>query len=208
MRLDDNMRISMRSKIIAGAKKYNDYLMNKLFMVVCEDGSVHEVRFFASDFQHLTGLLSDLSETEFFQRCYDATLSVNNILEEQRYNLSTLKYKHKIISDIEKIIYGDSSQSLFMMNLHTKTSDYPVAIRNKSLKACVCFRQDIHRARSLRKYSNSENADNQLEIIGIFAKPIGSSKYTELVYFKNTELFLSFELDMTVFSDDVIAKIS
>lgn len=44
--------------------------------------------------------------------------------------------------------------------------------------------------------------------IGIFAKPIGSAKYTELVYFKNTELFLNFEFDMTVFSDDVIAKIS
>lgn len=206
--LNESVRTILREKVITGADKYNRYLMNKVFLVVCEDGSLHNVRFFAKDFQHLTGVLSDLSEGEFFTRCSNRTLSVNNIAEQQKYNASTLRYKTDVILDIEKIIYGDSSESLFMINLHTRTCDYPVAIRNQGLQACVGFKQTSHRARTIRKYSNSGNADDQLRIVGIFAKTQEESKYTELVYLINNATFSALEIDFNLFSDEIIARLS
>ena len=207
-RLNESKRTAIRNKIITGADKYNKFLMNKVFLVICEDGSLHNVRFFAKDFQHLTGILSDLSQKDFFQKSLDKTLTVDNILEEQKYDGYTLKYKTNIIENIERIIYGDSSESLFMLNLHTRTFDYPVAIRNSGLKGCVGFKQASHRARTIRKYANSGNADKELKIIGIFSKSQEAPKYTEFVYLSGIEVFSALGIDMELFSNEIADKLT
>ena len=86
--IDIKTRNSMREKIIAGAKNFKIHLMNKTFAITCNNNEIYYVRFFAKDFQHLTGLLSNIPEMEFFERCYDETISVENILENQKYNQS------------------------------------------------------------------------------------------------------------------------
>ena len=207
-RFNETKRTAIRNKIITGADKYNKFLMNKVFLVICEDGSLHNVRFFAKDFQHLTGIHSDLSQKDFFEKALNKTLTVDNILEQQKYDGYTLKYKTNIIENIEKNIYGDSSESLFMLNLHTKTFDYPVAIRNSGLKGCVGFKQTNHRARTIRKYANSNNADKELKIIGIFSKSQEESKYTEFVYLSDIEVFSALELDMKLFSNEIVGKLT
>lgn len=184
-KINEQKRLIIRQKILAGAKCYKKYLMDKDFMVICEDGSIHRLKFFPKDFQHLTGILSDLSESDFFKRCYDKTISVQNILEDQKYNFSTLKFKTMKVEYIDKIIYGNSQNSLFMINLHTKTRDYPVAVRNKDLDTCIGFTGTVNRARTLRKYVKSEQADKQLEIIAIFGKRIPDQIYSEQIYVKS-----------------------
>lgn len=186
-KISEQIRLNIRARIINGARKYQNALVNKDFMVICEDGSIHFVRFFKNDFQHLTGLLSDLSENDFFTRCLNGTISVQNILEDQKYDISTLKDKTKKIEKINEIVYGNTANSLFMINLHTRTGTFPVAIRNKDISACVGFRGNSNRARTLRKYSNSGDADNQLEIIAIFARTMGIGLYAEKVYLKAAE---------------------
>lgn len=192
-RIDERFRALMRLKVINGAKKYKQYLIDKDFMVVCEDRSIHIVRFFKKDFKHLTGLLSDLADGDFFTKCSDGELSIQNILEMQKYNISTLKFKTNKIENIDKIVYNDTNKNLLMVKLHTNTGDYPVAIRNEDISMCIGFRDSNNHARTLRKYTNSGNADEQLKIIAIFAKPSNSSHniYTERVYF-NSNYFCLF----------------
>ena len=197
-------RLNMRTKVLNGAKKYDTKLINKIFWIICDDGSQHNVRFFKKDFQHLTGLLSDLPESEFYKRCCDNTLSLNNILPNQKYNLPTLRYKTNIINNIDDIIYGRSENSLFMINLHTHTIDYPVAIRNSNMNACIGFKDNSHRARTVRKYANSANADKQLKIIAIFSKQQSDKKYTNLVYLSDkTVLFEKISNIKELISEDI-----
>lgn len=77
-----------------------------------------------------------------------------------------------------------------MINLHTNTGDYPVAIRNKDIETCVGFRDKIHRARTLRKYANSADSDAEKEIIAIVSRKAGESVYDEMVYLKEAKLLM------------------
>lgn len=195
-KINISIRKNMRNKIIKGAVNYQNHLIDKDFMIICKDGKIHNVRFFKKDFQHLTGLLSDLSEIDFFERCLNGSILVSNILEDQKYNISTLRYKTKKIEIIDKIIYGNTNNSLFMINLHTNTGDFPVAIRNKDISTCIGFRGNGNRARTLRKYSNSSNADEQLEIIAIFGKHSSDKLYSEKVFLKDKDILLKTRSDV------------
>lgn len=83
-----------------------------------------------------------------------------------------------------------------MINLHTKTRDYPVAVRNKDMDTCIGFTGTINRARTLRKYAKSEQADKQLEIIAIFGKRIIDQIYSEQIYVKSREELLRIAPEM------------
>lgn len=180
--IDIKTRNSMREKIIAGAKNFKIHLMNKTFAITCNNNEIYYVRFFAKDFQHSTGLLSNIPEMEFFERCYDETISVENILENQKYNISTLKFKTNKVANIQDVMYSATDGGLFMINLHTHTRTYPVAIRNKNINVCVGFTGNMNRARTLRKYTNSNNTDEQLEIVSIFCKNNDPVLCDQLVY--------------------------
>lgn len=197
--IKEKHRKRMRNKIVVGAKKYKNFLIGKDFMVICEDGSTHDARFFSKDFIHLTGVLSDLDDERFFENSCAGTLAVGNILEEQKYNWDNLRNKTDRIEIIDQIIYGNTTNSLFMINLHTKTRDYPIAIRNSDMNTCIGFTDDIHRARSLRKYTNSNDADAQRNIIAIFGKRPNENIYGELVYIKNNDLLLEKKSDISQF---------
>ena len=177
----------LKEKIINGAQEYNAHLINKDFLIVCEDGYTDVVRFFKRDFLHLTGVSTNLNEESFYDNCVRRKLDVSNIKEKQKYNWNTLKSKAVRIEKIHKIIYADVQESLFMINLHTESTDFPVAIRNKSIATCVGFKEIINKARTLRKYDNSSNADEQKRIIAIFEKKQTDSLYSDLVYVSTVE---------------------
>lgn len=200
-KLKEKQRERLRDKIVNGAVQYKNKLMNKEFLVIVEDGCEYTVRFFEKDFVHLTGMSSDLSDERFFENSLMGTLSDGNILEDQKYNWSTLKGKTDRIEKIDQIIYGKTENSLFMINLHTNTGDYPVAIRNKDFETCVGFRDKIHRARTLRKYANSADADMEKEIIAIVSRKAGESVYDEIVYLKDAKL-------LTEKAQDIVTRIS
>lgn len=194
--LSPSNRARLRAKIVTGSQKYKTKLMGKIFCVICEDASEYNVRFFSKDFIHLTGVASDLDDERFFENSVKGLLTDGNILENQKYNWSTLKGKSDRIENIDQVIYGDSENSLFIINLHTNTSDYPTAIANKSINTCIGFRSELNRARTLRKYSNSMNADEKKEIIAIFSKIPGKDEYSEFVYMKDNRLLLEKKADI------------
>lgn len=172
----------LKDKIIKGARLYKKHLMDKDFLIVCEDGSSSVVKFFKADFLHLTGVKTNLTEDGFFDNSVGDTLDVANISEQQKYNWNTLKSKAIRIEKIHKILYENVKNTLFMINLKTNTKVFPVAIKNSNADTCIGFVGNINKARTLRKYSSSNNADAQKRILAIFEKKQTAQKYNKLVY--------------------------
>lgn len=77
--IDENKRKKLRENAIKGAEKYSHYLIDKDFLVICEDGTEHVIHFYKSDFKHLTGIKSNLNENDFFTNCVNRHLDLGNI---------------------------------------------------------------------------------------------------------------------------------
>ena len=180
--IDENKRKILRDNTIKGARQYSHYLVDKDFLVLCEDGKEYVLHFLKNDFRHLTGIKSDLRDDVFFQNSKKGHLDLGNIAEYQKYNWETLKSKSKGIVQIHKVLYENIQNSLFLINLHTNTRDFPVAIKNTNINACIGFVDSYHKARTLRKYNSSNNADLQKKISLIAAKKSNMVLYNELVY--------------------------
>ena len=202
--LSDNKKEKLKHQIIAGAQNYNQYLLNKVFKIVCEDGTAIDIRFFQNDFKHLTGLDSNLSDGKFFKFCRDSIIDIGNIKTFQRYNWDTLKNKGKRIAHIHEMLYQDGNLTLLLECLKTRTHPYPYAIRNDTNDICVCFVDRINKAKSLRKAHNSTDAKAVKNICSIFAKRTSDKKYRELVYLGDKELLLKNNSEIiNVLSDDI-----
>lgn len=180
-------RKKLRNNAINGAAQYAHYLMDKVFLVVCEDGKEYELRFLKSDYRHLTGITSNLDDDAFFNHCKSRTLDIGNINEYQKYNWDTLRTKTQRISQIHRLLYDGIKNALFMINLHTNTRDFPVAIKNTNINACVGFIDNNNKARTLRKYNSSNNADEQKKIYLIIARKQNNALCDELVYTSSIE---------------------
>ena len=184
--INENKRRRLRECIIKGAGNYAHYLIDKDFLILCEDGEEYIVHFLKGDFKHLTGVTTDLSDIDFYKSSIKCTLDIGNINENQKYNWATLKSKVKRISYIHRILYDNIQDSLFLINLHTNTRDYPIAIKNTNIDACIGFVEN-NNARTLRKYGSSNDADSQKKILMILAKRRKESLYEEIVYLSMVE---------------------
>lgn len=174
----------LRNKIIQGAKNYDIFLNNKKFLIICEDNSKIEINFFKEDFKHLTGINSDLSNSEFYKKAVNGTLSSANILTEQKYNWATLKGKSNRIEKIHEMLYQDADKTLLIKELVTHTNIFPYAIRNDAMNICVAFVSSINRARSLRKAGSSKDVSKEKSIIQILMKNNEDDDYKEIIYCK------------------------
>ena len=180
--LSEGHKFRLRKQIITGARNYNKYLINKVFKIVCEDGTEIDVRFFGSDFKHLTGLDSDLDNEKFYKNCVSGVIDIGNINDDQKYNWSTLQTKGKSIEKIHELLYADCQKTLLLELLHTNTFVFPYSVKNVANNICVGFASNANKARSLRKASSSLNSKSQKSIVSIFAKLSERDKYHELVY--------------------------
>lgn len=183
--IDENKRKKLRNNAIRGAAKYSHYLIDKDFLVICEDGTEYVLHFYKSDFKHLTGIKSNLNDDDFFTNCVNRHLDLGNISEYQKYNWETLNSKSKRIIQIHRIVYDNIQNTLFLINLHTNTKDFPVAIKNTNIDTCVGFLNTNNKARTLRKYNSSNDAEKEKKICLILAKKVNTTLYNELIYISN-----------------------
>lgn len=180
--LTEGHKEKIRSQIISGARNYKKLLMDKVFLIVCEDGTEYEVRFFKGDYKHLTGIYSNLDDKEFFEYCVNGKIDKGNIDTNQKYDWSTLKKKGRIVQNIQDILYKDNQKTLLLEALDTNTYVFPIAIKDIANDICIGFVSDIHKARSLRRAKNSNNAKVEKRIVAVLAKYNGAASYGELVY--------------------------
>lgn len=193
--LSEGHKERIRNRIIHGARMYHKYLCNKTFMVLCDDGSEEIVRFYKEDFQHLTGLISNLSDCIFFEHCLSGTIDKGNISSSQKYDWSTLNKKSKRIENIHHLLYNDGDKTLLLEDLYTNTYIFPVAIKNIGTDICIGFVTKRNRARSLRNSRNSNNAKSEKKIVAIFAKKESQPMYDELVYISS--IYKIYEMNST-----------
>lgn len=206
--IDDRKRLFLRDKIVKGSRQYRNKLMDKNILIICEDGQDYKVRFLKDDFIHLTGVKSNLSDSRFLENSYSGFLSIGNINPNQKYNWSTLKSKANRIEKIDKIIYADVQDSLFMEKLHTNTYEYDVAIRNTKMNACVGFKEEMNKARTLRKSTNSTNAESTKKIIAIFSKKTQEQLYNELIYINNVKTLIKIKPSIkNMLSHNIVRRI-
>lgn len=207
--LTDGNKTRIRNNIIEGAKNYDEFLIKKVFKIICLDGTQTRVRFFKNDFQHLTGIETDLSETDFYDMCLDERISNGNILSNQKYDWSTLKGKTNRIANLQELLYSETNKMLLLNNLITNTKIFPTAIRNDDIGTCVGFVSDINKARSLRKSGASQNSEEEKAIALIVAKKDDGTIFDELVYVKNKELIPTInELSSEDLSDEIKLSLS
>ena len=180
--LSNGHKAKLRKQIISGARNYNKYLINKVFRIVCEDGTEVDIRFFASDFKHMTGLYSNLSDDEFYKNSVSGKIDIGNISTHQKYNWSTLKTKGNHVEKIHEILYKDGKKTLLLEALDTNTLVFPYAVKNLSNNMCIGFVTDVNKARSLRKASSSIKAKTEKTIIAMFARLSENPQYHELIY--------------------------
>ena len=182
--------------IIAGARLYEKFLVPYDFLIVTNDGKYNEVRFNKGDFAHLVGVRSHLNDLDFYKNCIKGTIAENNINNQQRYDFGTIRKKIMRITKINKIVYANAQTNLVLVNLHTKTRDFPLAIKSTNDKMVVAFTgKDLH-ARSLRN-NNQTNANEKKNILAIFSKEKNSkSKYSNCVYLKNYKVLKSICCDL------------
>ena len=186
--LTEGHKNRIRNLLIQGARNYKKYLTDKVFKIVCADGSYFEVRFFESDFKHLTGVGSDLGNEDFYKNCVKGIISTGNIKSNQKYDWGTLKKKSKKIENIHQLLYKDGQKTILLDTLKTNTYIFPIAIKNEANDICIGFVSDIHRARSLRSANNSMEAKREIPIIAIFARKNNSKIFGELIYISGVSL--------------------
>ena len=195
-------------EVIAGARIYQKYLATNIFLIITEDGKYNEVRFNKNDFAHLVGVRSYLNDMDFFKNCIKGTLAENNIHDYQHYDFGTLRKKIIRIKKINRIIYANANTNLVLVNLHTNTSDFPLAIESIEDKMVVAFTGNDNHARSLRN-NNQTNSDVKKNIIAIFAKEKNSKyTYSNCVYLKKYRILRDIYFDLnTKVSIDILNKI-
>lgn len=180
--LSEGHKEKLRNQIVTGARNYKKFLMDKVFLIVCEDGFEYEARFFKRDYKHLTGLYSNLNDEIFFEYCCKGIIDKGNIDTNQKYNWGTLKKKGTLIQNIHELLYKDDQKTLLLEALDTNTCVFPIAIKDINNDICVGFVSDIHKARSLRQAKSSNKASMEKRIIAVFAKKNGTEWFDELVY--------------------------
>ena len=183
--LNQSSKKRIRKDAIEGARLYQKYLVTNTFLIVTEDGKSKEVCFNKKDFAHLVGVRSSLNDLDFYNHCTQGTLVESNINEQQYYDFGTIRKKIVRIKKINKIMYANADTNLILINLHTNTVDFPLAIESPKDKMVVAFTGNDNHARSLRN-NNQTNFDEKKKIIAIFSKKRDSKeKYTQLVYLKD-----------------------
>ena len=199
----------IREKIIQGSRNYNKYLKGKSFLVVTEEIEFYIITFPAKKYRHLTGVTTSLKEEEFFTNCLSGKIAISQISNEQKYNFKTLKKKALAIEKIHKIIYSDTTNSLFLKELHTNTSLFPVGIINDNLDICIGFKGKKLQIATLRTSNNSKDANEKKRILCIFAKGVNDELYNEIVYISNIKSVFSQKEELfNYLSSEIKDKIS
>jgi len=189
--LTEGHKNRLKNNIIQGAQNYEKYLRDKCFQVICEDGTKTYVRFFHADFKHLSGIQSDLDESDFYKKCVECKLNTGNILTNQKYGWDTLKGKAKRLANIHELLYQDTEKRLLLNQLKTNTYVFPIAIRNDEINSCIGFVSAAHKARSLRKAGSSNNYADSKKIVAILRKENQYETFDEFVYIEKNQNLLN-----------------
>ena len=168
--------------IINAAKNYNEYLKDKVFLIIYTENTVIkkvQVEFRGSHFLHLTGVHTKLSAKRFYEKCINRKLSIHDFELEKggktQQKLMVLPFLHELLYNncmignfinsgiyIRADYFIGNTRAILSVGFRTgKNFDFPVTL----------YREDI------RKLTQPTN-----KVLAIFAKDYKQEKYTECTY--------------------------
>lgn len=209
MSKDNSYKFKIRNNIIATAKLYQEYLLDKHFLIVYS-GKYVEIQFLSENFLHLTGVGTYLSATRFFDLCVSNQLTVNQFFYNSRYPARISKKK---VNNLSRILYLFNSDSIILEEVDTDTQFYEIGITE--LHFTLCFKNflesnDLYTVCSHRIEGKSANIVEKSKhayfIDYIFSKPAQNNKYDYMVFSNNVEIESSIILNML--SDDIRTKLN
>lgn len=189
-KLTEGKRKKLRELLIESVFKYKNNLLDKNFLIICEDYSFVELSFSKEKFKHLTGIQSIYNNTDFYKNCKNRTFAYSDINENQYYNYNTILKKCKNLFSIDKFLSSDIKDTLFLSNLHTNTRIFPVAIDNTARNICIGFNEQ-NIASTMRTSTSHLKSDEKKLIIAIFSKGKNEDLYNNLLYIKDTKELVS-----------------
>ena len=97
--MSQSFKTTVKEKLIQSAKSYSKLLAKRI--VIFSDDFIHSnsftIRFFKTNFLHLTGVTTSLSTELFFERCFNGEISENDFALDntsEQKGLVRLKMKH------------------------------------------------------------------------------------------------------------------
>ena len=97
--MQQSFKTKVREKLVQAAGNYAKLLDKEIILASdsFENTNLYIIRFFKSNFLHLTGVYTNLATEEFFEKCFDGSISENDfnieVTPEQK-GLVRLKMKH------------------------------------------------------------------------------------------------------------------
>lgn len=108
MELKNNL-FDFKQHLIDSAQSYFK-LLNIAVVIECNDfvnQKRYILRFFKDGFLHLTGLETDLSKNEFYEKCFSGTIATSDFYFGSRSDKKTVKRKLKSLKNIYDIFTKD-----------------------------------------------------------------------------------------------------
>ncbi len=170
--------------LLKSSDLFKENLMDKMFLFILSDkqGNVKpfEVRFHKSNFKHLSGVKTELSATDFFNRCINRRLSEKDF---EFANDGTTVLKLLVLPSLMTKNLGKANSVGDYNNSRPKLYTRKIA---GSMKGCIGFKIDNTSGDYVPNTLLNEDIRNvttdNLRIIATFRKYKNDKQYTECVY--------------------------
>ena len=132
--MGNEFKIRIREQLIEAAQDY--FKLTSITIVVESDEFVHQKRYLLkfnkSNFLHLTGVYSSLSANEFFDKCFNGTVALEDFDSNEQKNKSTIKKKMKNLVNLstsfnnEILVQEDFIKNRIVCKIATSDNERPI----------------------------------------------------------------------------------
>lgn len=203
----------IKETIISYAKKYKDYYVNYEYMILSEAFTSKKYYIISAkedNFLHLTGVNSSLSPKDFFNKCFDGTLSTNDFdFNKKGQSPKSVKgsVRRKInvmgntigIFDIEA--HGVKVEENFSKNLIRCS----FAAGNNSVTIGFTISDKVRPKTLLKGYELDDSKSYPIDVI--LRRNSGNDKFDTLLYGEKETCQEYRDIIITNGSDDLITEI-
>ncbi len=168
-------------EIIEFSKIYKDLFVNKEYLIFSKDfknQNFYILKCMEDNYMHLTGVKTNLKASTFFEKCYNGTITLNDIdIDSNKQLKGTIRRKIKALSKLDEIFLQSELyfQEDFMKNKITCT------LATSDLKCTIGF---IGNKLNLRPktllYGDELKNKNAIDLI--LVKNINEEKYSDIIF--------------------------
>ena len=117
--MQNSFKENVRQQLLVAAQEYFT-LLNKIVIIESNDFTYQKrylIRFNKSNFLHLTGVISNLNAGDFFSKCYDSSITIDDFDYDEVKNKTNIKNKLRCLITISSMFNKELlAQEQFVKN--------------------------------------------------------------------------------------------